>query len=96
MQCAEVRNTAHRTWLRLVGRRHDVQFWDEDLRQPKEPLPGFKRRYKEVNLNTQEKWVATNFEPFRERFLGSVHWYLPKEQLERCRKHPPMQSAVRR
>ncbi|CAN0082270.1 unnamed protein product, partial [Hapterophycus canaliculatus] len=30
--CAEVLNTTRRTWLRLVGRRHDVQLWDMDTR----------------------------------------------------------------
>ena len=26
-QCAEVRNTSNRLWVRMVGRRHDLQLW---------------------------------------------------------------------
>jgi len=33
MQSAEVKNTKFRTWIRLVGRRHDVQMWTPDTRQ---------------------------------------------------------------
>ena len=34
IHCAEVKNTEHRTWMRLVGLSHDVQLWDRDPRPP--------------------------------------------------------------
>jgi hypothetical protein len=34
VHCAEVQNTEHRTWMRLVGLSHDVQLWDQDPRPP--------------------------------------------------------------
>ncbi len=30
VHCAEVRHTEHRMWVRLVGRRHDLQLWAPD------------------------------------------------------------------
>ena len=34
IHCAEVQNTEHRTWMRLVGLNHDIQLWDQDPRPP--------------------------------------------------------------
>jgi Ca2+-binding EF-hand superfamily protein len=42
VHCAEVRNTEHRKWLRLVGLRHDVEIWDPD---PRVPTHNFTRPY---------------------------------------------------
>ena len=33
IQCAEVMNTTHRTWLRLIGLEYDVQKWTPDTRK---------------------------------------------------------------
>ncbi len=38
IQSAEVKNTTARLWLRLVGRRHDVQVWNKDTRQLVSPF----------------------------------------------------------
>ena len=35
IQSAEVKHTSHRIWSRLVGRRHDIQLWDQDERKPR-------------------------------------------------------------
>ena len=40
VHCAEVKNTEHRTWMRLVGLNHDIQLWDRD---PRPPLNEFTR-----------------------------------------------------
>lgn len=42
VHCAEVRNTEHRKWLRLVGLRHDIEIWDPD---PRVPTHNFTRPY---------------------------------------------------
>ena len=54
MQCAVVKNTTCRSWLRLLGRRHDVQRWCVDERTPRTvnlrpPYPG--------SLSKAEDWV---------------------------------------
>ena len=36
-QCAEVKRSARRRWLRLLGTRHDVQIWGPDDRSPPTP-----------------------------------------------------------
>ena len=36
-QCAEVKRSARRRWLRLLGTRHDVQIWGPDDRPPPTP-----------------------------------------------------------
>lgn len=63
MGCAEVLNTTRRTWLRLVGRRHDVQLWDMDTRVPK---LAYKRPYT-GRETAGEAWVAAVLEPVRSR-----------------------------
>jgi hypothetical protein len=42
VQCAEVKSTSNRVWLRLVGKRHDVQVWQPDKRPIANP---FTRKY---------------------------------------------------
>ena len=63
MGCAEVLNTTRRTWLRLVGRRHDVQLWDMDTRVP---ILAYKRPYTGREA-AGEAWVAAVLEPVRSR-----------------------------
>ena len=36
-QCAEVRRSSRRRWLRLMGTRHDLQIWAPDDREPPAP-----------------------------------------------------------
>jgi hypothetical protein len=36
-QCAEVKRSSRRRWLRLLGTRQDLQIWAADDRQP--PVP---------------------------------------------------------
>jgi hypothetical protein len=45
VQCAEVKSTSNRVWLRLVGKRHDVQVWQPDKRPIANP---FTRKYVRV------------------------------------------------
>ena len=47
VQCAEVQHTTSRAWWRLVGRRHDVQWWLPDVSNasalpvPQHPMGNF-------------------------------------------------------
>lgn len=36
---SQVKNTTERSWWRLVGRRHDVQWWTADTPRHPPPLP---------------------------------------------------------
>ena len=36
-QCAEVKRSEHRRWLRLLGARHDLHIWSADERPPPPP-----------------------------------------------------------
>ena len=74
MQSAEVRNTKHRTWLRLVGRRHDVMLWTKDTRThnvfPHNDL-----------LDVYESSDDAVFESFRRRRFPAVDkWFVRKDQ----------------
>lgn len=75
VQCAEVRHTTERSWWRLVGRRHDVQWWAPDLRRcppplPKHPAGNF--RYKSSGMPESLAWIAKTFEPVRRLFFNEV------------------------
>ncbi|CAM9378337.1 unnamed protein product [Chrysoparadoxa australica] len=69
----EVTNTTHRTWLRLVGRRHDVQYWDTDTRAPTLP---FHRKYN-PRAGGSEAWVAEVLEPVRLAHFPDMEIFLP-------------------
>lgn len=66
--CAEVLNTTRRTWLRLVGRRHDVQLWDMDTRVP---TLAYNRPYTGRG-SAGESWVSAVLEPVRSRCVLAV------------------------
>jgi hypothetical protein len=38
IQCADVKNTTHRNWVRLVGLGYDLQLWSADKRRPTPPV----------------------------------------------------------
>ncbi|CAM9225977.1 unnamed protein product, partial [Phaeothamnion confervicola] len=82
--CAEVVNTTRRTWLRLVGRRHDVRYWDADSRDAP-PCP-FRRDYVPPYGGVgaggggaaagPEAWVAEVLEPVRQRYFPRVRLFI--------------------
>ena len=62
VQCAEVRNTEFRLWWRLVGSRHDIQYWPRaDSRVPWNK--GFSRSYDDISgglgasTKSGESWI---------------------------------------
>lgn len=91
IQCVEVQNTTCRTWLRLVGLRHDVQLWDVEPRRPT-PLPSW-RKYDDVARSSShssdsgrissagdggESWIRLVLEPYRRQYLRDVVLYMPE------------------
>ena len=57
-QCAEVKRSQYRRWLRLLGTRHDVQVWSADDRVPPEPKAGLLK-------GALSPWVNELLEPIR-------------------------------
>jgi hypothetical protein len=62
VQCAEVKKTQYRNWVRLVGLRHDCLLWERDKRVPSLPF-GYVRKYTLATLLVSEKWIGEALEP---------------------------------
>ncbi len=61
VQCAAVRITKKRVWMRMVGRRHDLQLWKPDDTAMQIP---FRRKYPE-SLSSSEHWISDILEECR-------------------------------
>lgn len=57
-QCARVSSTEARLWVRLVGRRHDIQYWQPDSRG----LDTLSCTRALRSLRSTEDWVKTILE----------------------------------
>jgi len=68
LQCAVVEEAQHRQWFRLIGRQHDLQYWDPDDRTDTQT---FDREYDPGEMAPSEAWVAQLFEPIR------LQYYVP-------------------
>ena len=75
IQCAQVNNTTNRTWLRLVGRRHDVQLWNPDSRSG---MTNVYTRAFGSDLHAGEQWIASVLDPYIHDHLAGVDLFLPK------------------
>jgi hypothetical protein len=76
MQCAVVEEAVHRTWVRLVGQEHDVQFWKTS--DPRFPIPDDKMmRYFPEDLAETERWIYDIFEPIRKAYFERNFWDPP-------------------
>ena len=73
MQCAEVCNSSHRMWVRLVGRRHDIQWWDADTRKP----PNAHHSRPLDMLLPNERWVRDVLRPTLRAHLSDLRLFLP-------------------
>lgn len=67
-QCAEVRNTSNRLWVRMVGRRHDLQLWSRPRNL--DPAAGcwpsrgpFNRLFPSQISSSSEKWILDAMRP---------------------------------
>ena len=57
-QCAEVKRSSKRRWLRLLGTRQDVQIWGADERAPPQPRAA-------MLSGALSPWVQATLEPLK-------------------------------
>jgi hypothetical protein len=69
IQCAEVKHTVHRKWLRLIGMEHDIQIWDSDNRLP---AYGFKKLYSA----SEPEWVKNIVDPWMARIFPGIELFI--------------------
>eukprot|EP00755_Sulcionema_specki_P014189 Sspe_Gene.56011::Locus_30819_Transcript_1_1_Confidence_1.000_Length_7199::g.56011::m.56011 len=74
VQCADVEQTEHREWVRLVGLDVDVQHWKTP--DPRVVIPDQGRDYPE-GANAHEGWVVALAEPVRLSFFIRPPWEPP-------------------
>lgn len=91
LKCAEVKNTTHRSWLRVVGKRHDLQLWDPD---PRVPQLAFNRQFKQGRgLSRAEGWIAQALSrPQVAKHVAHLELYLPNSN---CAEEPFVCLAAR-
>jgi hypothetical protein len=68
VQCACVRKTTNRLWLRLLGRRHDVHWWAPDDRKP---VSAHRRKYPS-KLQPTEDWIRQKLQPVLAPYVHSM------------------------
>ena len=64
-----MKNTAHRSWVRVVGKRHDLQLWDMDTRVP--PLAHARKYEGGAGLHHGEDWIAEALQEAHPLVLGA-------------------------
>ena len=79
-QSAEVQTTDKRSWLRLVGQRHDLQRWVADDRRPP---ANFWAQYRSVSpvLYRGLSWVSDVLEPVRMAHFADLQLFAPSAEL---------------
>lgn len=77
VQCAEVKNTTNRKWVRLVGMGYDLQLWNPDTR-----LPG--HNFSKSFANIQTKWVRELLDPWVDKVLPNIELFYSGEDLSNC------------
>jgi len=75
VQCARVSSTEARLWVRLVGRRHDIQYWQPDSRG----LDTLSCTRALRSLRSTEDWVKTILEFVQHRFLNGTNMLVQAE-----------------
>ena len=69
IQCANVMNTTHRRWVRLVGAGYDLQQWVPDVRRPKPPVS--------IPYDTfSAQWVRDIFDPWKDVLFPAANLYV--------------------
>ena len=69
LQCAEVRNTSNRTWVRLIGRGYDLQYWKADNR----PM---RVHFIDTYERCRERWIKELIEPWRQKAFPEIEFYV--------------------
>ena len=68
LQCAEVKHSKHRKWLRLIGMGYDVQVWDADVRKP---LHTNRRLYGQ----SEPQWLRDIVDPWIGKMFPGIELY---------------------
>ena len=74
IQCADVKNTTNRKWVRLVGLGYDLQLWSADTRRPSIPL---KNSYDSCTAT----WIKDILDPWRQLVLPDVDLYILSDSI---------------
>jgi hypothetical protein len=75
IQCAEVKHTEFRQWVRLVGYSYDLQLWTPDTRRP---AHGFKRAYDTCS----DVWLKEIIDPWKDRLFPSTPLFMSADKLD--------------
>jgi len=81
LQCAEVKITSKRKWLRLLAKRHDLMFWTPDNRSPPiEPYTG--PSILSSDSNSMVSIVQEALKPLVSKvsYISEVDWFLSTHQ----------------
>ncbi|KAK3255594.1 hypothetical protein CYMTET_35231, partial [Cymbomonas tetramitiformis] len=76
-QCARVQVTEARQWVRLVGLRHDCQYWVSDTREPASTLGSRKLG----RLGAEEQWFAEAVQPYLGNALKGLELLVQADDL---------------
>ena len=92
-QSAEVQSTSARTWLRLVGQRHDLQRWAPDDRVVP---PTLSTPYRGMlpTLIASLPWVSELLEPVREAHFGALSLLAPSPDVHLFRDHSSIRVVL--
>lgn len=71
IQCAEVKYTTNRKWVRLPGMNYDLQLWVPDLRKP-----GHKFN---TPYSSADSWIKDVVDPWRAQVLPTTQLFLSNE-----------------
>ena len=82
MNSAPVKVTTNRSWLRLVGRRHDVHFWAPDERAPANLCGRTLRGKYPAGLKESEEWAREILDPVVKDFQASCRLSIQSETAE--------------
>jgi hypothetical protein len=84
VQCACVRKTTNRLWLRLLGRRHDVHWWAPDDRKP---VSAHRRKYPS-KLQPTEDWIRQKLQPVLAPYVHSMRVCVQLEDASHVQRGP--------
>ena len=74
IQCADVKITANRRWMRMVGLGYDLLLWSPDDRRA---APVFRKSYEQCTV----PWIKSILEPWKEKALSNVDLFLSTDNL---------------
>ena len=74
IQCATIKQTSHRRWLRLVGLGYDLQEWSPDDRNPT-------LLYKQPYESCKVQWVKNIIEPWKEKMFRNIELFITTDNI---------------